>query len=393
MKEGGQGADSPLLGGPRDADGIVSYLKKQVGPPSSEILTAEEGQKAVEEADFLVVGIFKSYDSEEYKTFISIASELRSDFVFKHTVDGSFVPKKDSDITVPSIRVYKKFDEGYSDHKEITGEAVKEFLRVVSIPYVVLFNKDPVQREYLAKIFDQPDDAKAFLFLDANDTSDALKKVYGDLAKDLTVKSIRFMIAHTEDGQNAIQYFGVKKENLPCILIQDKNEKKYTLEKANTGNIASWFKDYLDGKDPQFLKSKPAPDKNDEPVKIVVLDTLDEMVFKSGKNLLLEFYAPWCGHCKNLAPILEEVAIELQSDPSVTIAKYDATANDIGDARFDVQGYPTLYLYTATGKVVPYDGERTKEDLISFIQTNKGSLEQSVNASQTISEADTKDEL
>ncbi|KAH7294753.1 hypothetical protein KP509_27G016800 [Ceratopteris richardii] len=75
--------------------GIVSYLKKQVGPPSSEILTAEERQKAVEEADFLVVGILKSYDSEEYKTFISVASELRSDFVFKHTVDGSFLPKKD----------------------------------------------------------------------------------------------------------------------------------------------------------------------------------------------------------------------------------------------------------------------------------------------------------
>ncbi|MCO5559651.1 hypothetical protein L7F22_013252 [Adiantum nelumboides] len=380
--------------GPRDADGIISYLKKQVGPPSSEIKTAEEGEKLVDQAGVLVVGVFESPDSDEYKSFISTASELRSEYEFKHTFDGSLLPKKDVVLSAPSIRIYKKFDEGFNDLKEFSSETVKKFLDDVSIPYVVWFNKDPVQREYLTKIFQNPADAKVFLFVDAKDEkAEELKKVYGDLAKEHKGKGLRFLIADTEDGQNAIQYFGAKQDRLPSIVIQGGDEKKYILEKADVGNVAGWFKDYLDGKVPEFLKSEPVPETNDEPVKVVVLDTLDELVLKSGKNVLLEFYAPWCGHCKNLAPTLDEIAIALQPDSSIVIAKIDATANDVRDKRFDVKGFPTLYLYTATGKVVPFDGDRTKEAIISFIESNKDSADQSNIATEVKVETGSKDEL
>lgn len=380
--------------GPRNADGIVSYLKKQVGPPSAEITTAEEGEKFVEEADILVVGVFTSYDSEEYKSFISIASELRSEYEFKHTLDASFLPKKSEVLSGPAIRVYKKFDEGFNDLKEFKVEAVKKFLEAVSIPYIVLFNKDPVQREYLSKIFANPEDAKAFLFIDANaEGVEELKVVFGGLAKEHKGKGLRFLIADTEDGQNALQYFGARQDKLPSIVIQGSDEKKYMLEKAEAGKLGAWLKDYLDGNLSEFLKSEPVPEKNDEPVKIVVLDTLEKLVLKSGKTVLLEFYAPWCGHCKSLAPILDEVAIALQSDSDVVIAKIDATANDIKDQRFEVKGFPTIYLYTATGKAISYDGDRTKDAIISFINTNKDSAEQSNIVTDVTVETVLKDEL
>lgn len=63
------------------------------------------------------MGVFPSYDSEEYKSFISVASELRSDYEFKHTLDPSFLPKKSEVLSGPTIRVYKKFDEGFNDLK------------------------------------------------------------------------------------------------------------------------------------------------------------------------------------------------------------------------------------------------------------------------------------
>ncbi|MGI4297497.1 thioredoxin domain-containing protein, partial [Klebsiella pneumoniae] len=115
---------------------------------------------------------------------------------------------------------------------------------------------------------------------------------------------------------------------------------------------------------------------NDEPVKVVVADSFQDMVFNSGKNILLEFYAPWCGHCKKLAPILDEVAVSLQSDADVVIAKIDGTANDIPSDVFDVKGYPTLYFRSASGNLSQYDGDRTKEAIIDFIQKNRDTATQ-----------------
>ena len=117
-----------------------------------------------------------------------------------------------------------------------------------------------------------------------------------------------------------------------------------------------------DGTLQQYRKSEPIPEKNDDPVKIVVADTLQEMVIGSDKNVLLEFYAPWCGHCKKLAPTLEEVAISYENEIDVVIAKMDATVNDLSTKIFDIKGYPTLYMVSATGKVLHYEGDRMKED-------------------------------
>lgn len=124
--------------------------------------------------------------------------------------------------------------------------------------------------------------------------------------------------------------------------------------------------------------------------------------------VLIEFYAPWCGHCKKLAPILDEVAVSFENDADVVIAKFvslpfapslsvllnntclswpssnhpflichsflplqDATTNDVPSDVFDVQGFPTLYFRSASGTVVPYQGDRTKDDFIEFIQKNR----------------------
>ncbi|KAL5210084.1 hypothetical protein ABZP36_005707 [Zizania latifolia] len=72
-----------------------------------------------------------------------------------------------------------------------------------------------------------------------------------------------------------------------------------------------------DGTLAPHVMSEPIPEVNDQPVKTVVADSLREVVFNSGNNVLLEFYMPWCGHCQKLAPILDEVTVSLKDDEDV----------------------------------------------------------------------------
>lgn len=61
------------------------------------------------------------------------------------------------------------------------------------------------------------------------------------------------------------------------------------------------------GKIEPYLKSEAVPEDNSAPVKIAVGKNFDEVITNNGKDTLIEFYAPWCGHCKKLAPIWDEL--------------------------------------------------------------------------------------
>ncbi|OWZ00230.1 Protein disulfide-isomerase domain [Phytophthora megakarya] len=87
---------------------------------------------------------------------------------------------------------------------------------------------------------------------------------------------------------------------------------------------------------------------------------------------LVEFYAPWCGHCKKLAPIYEQVADDLKGQ--VNVAKVDVTENAELGKRFGIRGFPTL-LHFSHGKSYKYAGKRTLEDLTAFARGGFKSVE------------------
>ncbi|KAI9906157.1 hypothetical protein PsorP6_013951 [Peronosclerospora sorghi] len=87
---------------------------------------------------------------------------------------------------------------------------------------------------------------------------------------------------------------------------------------------------------------------------------------------LIEFYAPWCGHCKKLEPIYEQVADELKGE--VNVAKVDVTYNAELGKRFNIRGFPTV-LHFSHGKVYKFTGKRTLEDLAVFARGGFKQLE------------------
>ena len=92
------------------------------------------------------------------------------------------------------------------------------------------------------------------------------------------------------------------------------------------------------------------------------------------KPALVEFYAPWCGHCKNLAPEYAKVAEAFKgASSSVVIAKVDADANKDLGSQFDVQGFPTLKWFAAGSlKPVDVETERSADALVKYVNEKTG---------------------
>ncbi|KAM7507757.1 hypothetical protein LguiA_018210 [Lonicera macranthoides] len=357
--------------GTRDADGIVAYLKKQSGPASFEIKSVEDASGLIDDNKIVIVGVFPDFSGEKFETFIALAEKLRTEYEFRHTSDAKLLPRGDSDISGPTVRLFKPFDELVVDFQGFSLEALEKFVEEAGSPIVTYFDKDPSNHPLVIKFFNIPNN-KALLFLNfSSAVVDSFKRKYYDIAKQYKGTGISFLMGDVEASQGAFQYYGLKDSQVPLIIIQNKDGQKYLKSNLEPDHITSWVKEYKDGNVEPYIKSEPIPEVNNEPVKVVVADSFQDIVFSSGKNVLLEFYAPWCGHCKKLAPILDEVAVSFENDAEILIAKIDATANDIPVDIFPVRGYPTLYFKSASGNLLQYRGNRMKEDIIDFIQNNR----------------------
>jgi len=106
----------------------------------------------------------------------------------------------------------------------------------------------------------------------------------------------------------------------------------------------------------------------------LIPDNFDKIVLDSNKPALVEFFAPWCGHCKKLAPIYEELAQNFDfAEDKVSIAKVDADAEKDLGRRFGVQGFPTLKWFDGKSDTPEdYNGGRDLESLSDFIIQKTG---------------------
>ena len=117
------------------------------------------------------------------------------------------------------------------------------------------------------------------------------------------------------------------------------------------------------------LGKKSGGSSSDKSDVITLTDSnFKELVLDSDDLWLVEFYAPWCGHCKNLEPHWAKAATELKG--KVKLGALDATVHQVMASRYQVQGYPTIKMFAAGKKtsdsVEDYNGGRTSSDIVSW---------------------------
>lgn len=183
------------------------------------------------------------------------------------------------------------------------------------------------------------------------------------------VDKLNFAISAKDDFQHELNEYGYDfVGDKPVVLARDDKNLKYAMkEEFSVENLNNFAHKLLNGELEPYIKSEPIPENNDAFVKVAVAKNFDEVVLNNGKDTLIEFYAPWCGHCKKLAPIYDELAEKLQNE-EIAIVKMDATANDV-PPDFNVRGFPTIFWLPKDDKEKPvsYGEGRELDDFIKFI--------------------------
>ncbi|KAI8905107.1 thioredoxin-like protein [Gorgonomyces haynaldii] len=192
-----------------------------------------------------------------------------------------------------------------------------------------------------------------------------LAPVYEELA-DAVVKHKDIVIAKVDADKHKDlgSKYGV--QGFPTLIWFPKDKKPH--ETYQGGRDLEAFLTFIGDKTGVKVAVKKAPSS--------VLDltpiNFDKTVY-AGKKVLVEFFAPWCGHCKQLAPIYEKVAKAFENEPNCLVAKVDADAHRSLGEKFDVAGFPTLKFFDGTkNKPIEYESGRSESDLVEFLNKHCG---------------------
>jgi protein disulfide-isomerase A1 len=363
--------------GGRTADDIVKWMTKKSGPS----VVIVDDQKSIdqfkEDNDVVIVAYIENLEGDEMNMLEKIAS-LDDNAAYLITSNADLA--KANEKIFPSITLFKKFDEGKMEYEgEFTSEEITSFVKENSMPLIMTFSQ-----EKASQIFGGETNLHLLMFVDESKDYYANFEEQAKIApKENKGKLLHIFIPLTED--RIMEYFGFKEDDLPAIMLVNmesgmkkfaftsQGEELLTIINNNLGaELIAFEASYFEGTLTRSLKSAEPIDDSDEAVKVIAGKEFQERVIDNKKDVLLEFYAPWCGHCKNLAPKYEELAEKLSGVDSIMIAKIDATENEVDHPKVDVSGFPTILFFPANDKANPvvYGGAREVGGMLDYLKEN-----------------------
>lgn len=354
--------------GKRSAEGIVQWLKRRSGPGAQELDSVAAAAQFIDSHNITVVGFFENLESDAAKLLREVYLEKADTEIAVTTTPEVF---QKYEVKGNSVVLFKKFDEGRADLKlsedqQWFKENITSFIGQSSLELIIPFSQESSQ-----KIFTSGYLVHALVFFNSSVESQvAMVEESRSLAKKFKTKILFISIDVSQSFPNVLNYFGVSEDDAPTARIINMETgkkfniatKKYTLE-----SMSQLCQEVVDGTAQAYLKSEEVPeDWNKGPVTVLVGKNFESVALDPTKNVFVEFYAPWCGHCKELAPIWEQLGEKYADRDDIIIAKMDSIANELETVTVDA--FPTIKYFPAGDKeVVDYTGKKDLETFSKFL--------------------------
>lgn len=357
--------------GERTEEAMFEWLKKKMGP-GADLLETEDELKELRKRHEVVIVLYVPEDIDEkeeaVKEFMEVASNYDTvPFYYSHNdyLRGS----EDGHPFV--LMVYRDFDEGKKmmvSKNPIEKKNMINFINTFRFRVVMPFDETAAKRIFATQ--------SPAMFLMTDDDTHPSTEVFRYFAKENAGKILYSLSPISEGlGSRLSEFLGVTTADSPTVRMirfVGNDMKKYVVDDLTNEGLESALADFTDDKLTPFYKSEPVPEKNDEAVKVVVGKNFDEMVIENDKFVLLEAYAPWCGHCQQLEPVYKEFAEKMKSEENLVVAKIDASANE--HDMLKVEGFPTIFLFKPGKKDMPvvFSGDRTVEGFEEYVRKEMG---------------------
>ncbi|GBF98566.1 disulfide isomerase-like, partial [Raphidocelis subcapitata] len=353
-------------------DGIVRWVKKKTGPAAAPLADKDALDAAEKGAEVAVVAYFKELKGAEYDAFVKVAQKSE-DASFFETTDAAV--GKAAGLSSPGVAIITNFEGEGRNAVAVKGKATEDSITALinseKLPPTIEFND-----KNSGKIFGAGVEKQVLLIANSQELKKdaALFKAFRAVAGPFKGKLV-FVTVPLDGGHSepVVSFFGVKEEATPAVVGFDmSNNKKFKMPegKMTEKAVKAFAQEFLDGKLKPEYKSAPVPEEpTDGGVSIIVGKNFDKIVKDAAKDVLLEVYAPWCGHCKQLDPIYKKLAKRFAKIDSVVIAKMDGTENEHPDV--DVKGFPTIVFYPAAKDAKPITfegGDRSLKALTKFVK-------------------------
>ena len=397
--------------GERDYYSISRYMRDAAMLGSTQLTEPKEAQALLRDKS---LHAFVRYDSvvvaaafepdqmvngdAVWDTYRALLNRARADFIFVHTADEAVVSKLGLTRGAMTVLVTPHLRSGVPS-KDATvlqlpadkskSSQLHRSLRLAGLPLVgVLTTKNyELYTKPLVVLYTAVDYSSAFTSKAAEFWRQKLLVVAKKFAD---TKTVAFTIADAEKNNAGVAAFGLQEMEEAAVAMYDAHDNKFRIplgDDVSAKSIEAFVTKSLAPGAAPYLKSAKPPKKKEQKregaLKIIVGSTFKQLVLDESKHALVEFYAPWCGHCKALMPTFKALATMLKGAgvKDVLVGKFDATAND-APPEYKVPGYPTIYLTPAgrgaAAAPIKFDEQaRTEMDLLRFLykHTHAKSLE------------------